>query len=150
LRVILRKYVGKTSLNMETKGRPMPGEVDPRLIGLLQGALGLGDALRDAGAAGDIALRLGRDDGLKLLKIVAGANDAEAETVSQFGRPRKHGVNSLRIAALTVEWPRADAVHRRPQASRMFSSAPQSVTTAMNDNTQAAIRFYGFEDEALR
>ena len=130
----------------------MPGEVDPRLIGLLQGALELGDALRDAGAAGEIALRLGRDDGLKLLKLLAGANDAEAEAVSQFGRPRKHGVNSLRIAAITVEWPRADAVRRRPQASRMFSSAPPSVTPAMNDNTHspAPMRFYGFEDEALR
>jgi hypothetical protein len=132
----------------------MPGDVDPRLIGLLQGVLGLADSLSDVGAAGDITVRLGRDDGLALLKLVAGSDDAEAEAASQHRRPRRHGVNTLKLASLTFEWPRADAARRRPQASRMFSAAPAVVATGANDNSPdpAPGRFYGFDGEtpALR
>jgi hypothetical protein len=130
----------------------MPGDVDPRLIGLLQGVLGLADSLSDAGAVGDITVRLGRDDGLALLKLVAGSNDAEAEAASQHRRPRRHGVNTLKLASLTFEWPRADAARRRPQASRMFSAAPPVIGPPSNENSPEQLRFYAFEEEtpALR
>ena len=130
----------------------MPGDVDPRLIGVLQGALGLADSLSDAGTAGDITVRLSREDGLALLKLVAGSDDPEAEAASQHRRPRRHGVNTLKLASLTFEWPRADAARRRPQASRMFSAAPAVVAAHANDNCPAPERFYGFDGEtpALR
>ncbi len=132
----------------------MPGEVDPRLISLLQGVLGLSDSLSDAGTSGDITVRLEREDGLAVLKLIAGSNDAEAEAASQHRRPKRHGVNSLKIASLTFEWPRADAARRRPEASRMFSAAPRVIAAATNDNSPspAPKRFYGFEEEtpALR
>ena len=73
----------------------MPGEIDPRLINLLQGVMGFSDALRDAGAQGDITIRLGRQDGLRLLDRVAGVQDAEAEAWSQNGRPHG-GANILK------------------------------------------------------
>jgi hypothetical protein len=126
----------------------MPGEVDSRLIGLLQGVLALGDSLRDAGAAGDITVRLGREDGLTVLKLVSGVNDAQAEAASQRGRPRRHGVHSLKLASLTFEWPKADAARRRPEASRMFSTAPLAVGPAANENSPEPLRFYGFEEES--
>jgi hypothetical protein len=63
-------------------------------------------------------------------------------------------VNTLKLASLTFEWPRADAARRRPQASRMFSAAPAVVATGANDNSPdpAPGRFYGFDGEtpALR
>lgn len=132
----------------------MPGEVDPRLIGLLQGVLGLADSLGDAGTRGEITVRLGREDGLAVLKLVAGSSDPDAEAASQQRRPNRHGVNHLKIGSLTFEWPRADAARRRPEASRMFSAAPRVVAAATNDNSPdpASKRFYGFEEEtpALR
>jgi hypothetical protein len=125
----------------------MPGEVDPRLIGLLHGVLALGDSLRDAGAAGEITVRLGREDGLTVLKLVSGLNDAEAEAASQRGRPRRHGINTLKLANFIFEWPKADAARRRPEASRMFSAAPEAVQRAANENSPEPLRFYGFEEE---
>jgi hypothetical protein len=127
----------------------MPGEIDPRLIGLLQGVLGLADSLGDAGATGDITVRLGREDGLALLKLVAGSNDAEAEAASQHRRPGRHGMNTLKLASLTFEWPRNDAARRRPQASRMFSAAPPVVAAGSNDNSPgpAPGRYYGIDGE---
>ncbi len=130
----------------------MHGEVDPRLISLLQGVLALGDSLRDAGTRGEITVRLGREDGLTILKLVSGVNDAEAESSSQRGRPRRHGVNSLKLANLIFEWPKPDAARRRPVASRMFSAAPPAIGGAVNENSPESLRFYGFEEEtpALR
>lgn len=132
----------------------MRGETDPRLIGLLQGVMGLADALRDAGTSGDVAVRLGRDDGLLILKLVAGANDADAEAWSQCARPPRPGFNSLSIASLTFEWPQAVA-RQFPVASRLFAATPEAVSAAANENNRhaaGAIRFYGFEEEtpALR
>ena len=122
----------------------MPGDMDPRLIALLQAVLGLADALRDAGTAGGGTLRLDREDGLAVLRLVAGADDAEAEALSQRGLAQAPGFNSLKIAGLTFEWPRQDA----PQLRRPLPAV------ASNDNSasHAAKRFYGFEEEtpALR
>lgn len=126
----------------------MSGEVDPRLINLLQGVLALSDSLRDAGTEGSITIRLGREDGLTILKLVSGVNDAEAEAASQRGRPRRYGVNSLKLASLTFEWPKPDAARRRPEASRMFSAAPPDIGLASNENDPESLRFYGFEEEA--
>jgi hypothetical protein len=126
----------------------MPVEFDPRLLGLLQSALGLGDSLNDVGTMDDVTVQLSREDGLKVLKLVAGANDADAEAFSQQGRTSRHGVNSLSLAGVTFEWPRADAARRRPQASRLFSTAPGHVGMAVNDNDIPTKRYYGFEDDA--
>jgi hypothetical protein len=130
----------------------MSGDVDPRLIGLLQGVLALGDSLRDAGTAGEVTVRLGREDGLAVLQLVAGASHAEAEAASQRGNLRRHGVNSLRLAGLTFEWPRSDAARRRPETSRMFSVSPASIGAASNENSPEPMRFLGFEEDtpALR
>lgn len=127
----------------------MSGDVDRRLINLLQGVLGLTDALRDAGTSGDITLHLSREDGLKILHLVAGASDAEAEAFSQQGRPQKHGVYSLNIAGLRVEWPRPNAPRQRPEASRMFSAAPRCVGITANTNSEAAParRYQGYDEE---
>jgi hypothetical protein len=128
----------------------MPADVDPHLINLLQGVLRLADSMRDAGVAGDITIQLGREDGLRILKLVAGANDPAAEVFSQQDRPQKHGVYSLNIAGVTVEWPRPNAPRQRPEASRMFSAAPKCVGVTANANSAAPkLRHYrGFEEEA--
>lgn len=131
----------------------MPGEVDPRLLGLLQGVMGLADALRDAGSSGDVSVRLGRPDGLLLLQLVAGANDAEAESWSQRGRPRGSGFCSLKIAGVTFEWPEATA-SAAPAGARLFCAAPAAIGAASNQNVipcYPAVH-YGFEEEkpALR
>jgi len=128
----------------------MPGDVDPRLISLLQGVLRLTDSMRDAGVAGDITIQLGREDGLRILELVAGASDPEAEVFSQQDRPQKHGVYSLNVAGLTVEWPRPNAPRQRPEASRMFSAAPKCVGVTANANsaTPKVRHYFGFEEEA--
>lgn len=130
----------------------MPGEVDPRLMNLLQGVLGLSDCLRDAGVEGALTVSLGREDGLLLLKLSTGASGPEAEEWSQRGRPVKPGVNSLKIARMTFEWPKPEAKSQRPEAARMFSATPAWISTAANDNSLSVLRFYGFEEEtpALR
>lgn len=127
----------------------MAGDVDPRLINLLQGVLRLSDSMRDVGVAGEVTIQLGREDGLKILELVAGASDAEAEAFSQQGRPQKHGVYSLSIAGITVEWPRPNAPRQRPEASRMFSAAPKCVGVTANANsaTPKVRHYFGFEEE---
>lgn len=122
----------------------MPGEVDARLIALLQGSLGLADSLRDAGTTGEITVRLGREDGLKLLKLVAGANDAEAEAFSQRGRPARAGAHSLRISTLTFEWPQSQG--ERAETARHFTATPATVGLPANENL--AQRFRGFSEDA--
>jgi hypothetical protein len=126
----------------------MPGEVDARLIGLLQGSMSLFDSLRDAGSMGEITVRLGREDGLMLLKLVAGANDADAEAWSQRGRPPRAGSNSLRISNLTFEWPQAQG--QGLEVSHLFSPAPQAIGAASNENLRRppGLRFYGFDEDA--
>ena len=115
----------------------MVGEVDHRLVGFLQGAIGFLDALRDVGARGEVAVSLSRDSGLQLLQLVAGARDEKAEAWSQRNRPHKDGVNSLNVAGLTFEWPK-----------------PAMVMEPDNDNgdTSDGFRRYGFDEEtpALR
>lgn len=128
----------------------MPGDSDPRLVNFLRGVLGLTDVLRDAGASGELILHVNREDGLKLLQLVAGACDAEAEALSQQGRPQKHAVHSLSIAGLTVEWPRPNAPRQRPEASRMFSAAPKCVGVTANTNSVGTPprRYQGFEEDS--
>ena len=126
----------------------MPGEVDARLIGLLQGSMGLADSLRDAGTTGEITVRLGREDGLRLLKLVAGANDADAEALSQRGRPPRAGANSLRISNLTFEWPQAQGqglgalliCSRQPPGHRRCRQREPA--------RPPGLRFYGFDEDA--
>ena len=88
----------------------MPGEVDARLIGLLQGA-GPGGLAARCRNHGDITVRLGREDGLMLLKLVAGANDADGGSLSQRGRPARQGAHSLRISNLTFDGPSDERRH---------------------------------------
>ena len=122
----------------------MPGEVDARLIGMLQASLGLADSLRDAGSTGEITVRLGREDGLMLLKLVAGANDADAEAFSQRGRPARNRAHSLRISNLTFEWPQSGA--QGTDYARLISAAPTAIAAPANENL--AIRFRGFGEDA--
>lgn len=127
----------------------MHGDVDPRLMGLLKGVLDFSDALRDAGATGEISVHLGRGDGLALLELVAGASDAQAEAWSQRGRAAGSGLNSLKMAGLVFTWPRAEP--RLLDTSSPFSRAPDSVGVAANQNSPTLVkdtRFYGFEEDA--
>lgn len=122
----------------------MPGEVDARLIALLQGSMGLADSLRDAGTAGEITVRLGREDGLRLLKLVAGTDDAEAEAFSQRGRPPRHGAHSLRVSNLTFEWPQDG----RSEVPNPFHH--QKAGRPANDNLPSPVsgHFYRFDEDA--
>jgi len=112
-------------------------DVDPRLVRLLKASLGLVDALRDSGVAGDIAVRLNREGGLSVLKLVAGSDAAGAEAFSQRNRPVSHEVNSLAVAGLTFHWPRQD---------RRLDFVP------VNDNGSTAAIARAFEEDtpALR
>jgi hypothetical protein len=87
------------------KENPMRGDVDPRLVEFLKGAIGLADALRLIGITGPQCFSLQREDGLRLLELVAGASDEEAENFSQRGRGGRPGWNSLKVAGLLFEWP---------------------------------------------
>jgi len=115
----------------------MPGEIDPRLVGLLKASLGLADVLRDMGAGGALDLRLDREGGLALLDLVAGERSAEAEAFSQRNRRNSEGLNSLAVGGLTFRWPQRSIVAK-----------------AANDNASAptAALAFGFEEEtpALR
>lgn len=85
----------------------MKGEVDLRLVEFLKGSLGFSDALRDIGIKAAATVRVGRDEGLRLLELVAGASDAEAEAWSQRGRNALSGWNDLKVANIVFQWPRA-------------------------------------------
>ena len=126
----------------------MHGDVDPRLMDLLKGVLDFSDALRDAGAAGQISVHLGRCDGLMLLELVAGASDPQAEAWSQRGRPARSGLNSLKVGGLEFTWPQEAT--RLPEPANLFSPAPECVRGAANQNAAPAkdIRFYAFEEDA--
>lgn len=133
----------------------MHGEVDPRLIGVLQAVMGFSDSLRDAGVAGEMSVRLNREDGLLMLQLVAGASDAGAEEWSQRGKPRRLGLNSLKVADVNFEWPNPGSVSESPEAAGLFARRPAALSAAANDNPREAaepLRRYGFEEEqpALR
>lgn len=83
----------------------MRGEVDPRLVEFLKGSLSLADALRGIGLRGAATIRFKREDGLRLLELVAGTCDEDAEDWSQRGRAAQAGWNSLKVADLVFEWP---------------------------------------------
>lgn len=85
----------------------MKGEVDLRLVEFLKGSLCFADALRDIGLKAAATVRMGRDDGLRLLELVAGASDPEAEAWSQRGRQGRPGWNDIKVANIIFEWPRA-------------------------------------------
>jgi len=133
----------------------MHGEVDPRLIGLLQAVMSFSDALRDAGVAGEVNARVNRQDGLLLLQLVAGASDAAAEEWSQRGKPQRPGWNGLKVADVNFEWPSAGSEFERPDPAGLFARRPAVLSAAANDNPQqsaAPLIRYGFEEEqpALR
>jgi hypothetical protein len=133
----------------------MHGEVDPRLIGVLQAVMGFSDSLRDAGVGGEVNVRLNREDGLLLLALVSGSSDASAEEWSQRGRPKRPGLNSLKVADVSFEWPAPGSVSESPEAAGLFARRPAALSAAANDNPHeetAALRCYGFEEEqpALR
>jgi hypothetical protein len=127
----------------------MSGEVDPRLIGVLKSVLALVDQMRDAGVEGDLRLRLGREDGLRLLELAAGTSDAAAEEWSQRGQPRQFGRNSLKMAGLTFEWPQLGTPEEHDLVlTGIFT--PSRPSRPANDNLRQASavrRFYGFEEE---
>lgn len=85
--------------------KPMRGDVDSRLVEFLKGALGLSDALCHLGMTSGASVSFRREDGLRLLEIVAGTSDEEAEEWSQRGRASRPGWNSLKVASLVFEWP---------------------------------------------
>ena len=126
----------------------MHGDVEPRLMDLLKGVLDFSDALRDAGAVGEITVHLGRGDGLMLLELVAGARDQQAEAWSQRGRPARNGLNSLKVGGLEFTWPQEATL--LPEPANLFSRAPGCVRGAANQNDAAArdTRFYAFEEDA--
>jgi hypothetical protein len=118
-------------------------------MGFLKGVMDFSDSLRDAGATGEISLHLGRGDGLRLLELVAGASDCEAEAWSQRGRPPRNGFNSLKIGSLVFTWPKEAGMF--PDAEGLFSSAPLGLGAAANENGPLPgkdRRFYGFEEDA--
>lgn len=115
----------------------MPSDVDPRLVKLLRASLGFADALRDAGVEGEIAVRLARAGGLRVLTVVAGSGDPTAEEFSQRNQPVGQEHHSLPVAGLSFQWPKHDWTRTlRP----------------VNDNGTAPPARYGFEEEtpALR
>ncbi len=133
----------------------MHGEVAPRLIGVLPAVMGFSDSLRDAGVAGEMSVRLSREDGLLLLQLVAGTSDAGAEEWSQRGKPKRPGMNALKVADVTFEWPSLGSASESPDVQVCFARRPAALSAAANDNPQDAaepLRHYGFEEEqpALR
>lgn len=133
----------------------MHGEVDPRLIGLLQAVMSFSDSLRDAGVAGGVSARVNREDGLLLLQLVTGASDAAAEEWSQRGKPKRPGLNCMKVADVNFEWPSLGGVSESSGAEGLFDRRPPALSAAANDNPQVAaepMRRYGFEEEqpALR
>ncbi len=108
----------------------MRGGVDPRLVEFLKGAIGLADTLGLIGITGPVRLSLQREDGLRLLELVAGAGDEAAEDVSQRSRSGQPGWNSLKVAGLLFEWP---AIHLR-------------MRDTANDNTDNLHGVEWFED----
>jgi hypothetical protein len=94
----------------------MRGDVDPRLVEFLKGSLGLTDALRLIGIKDGATVSFDREDGLRLLELVAGTSDEDAEEWSQRGRATRSGRNSLKVAGLVYEWPRV-AVRTRAAAN---------------------------------
>lgn len=112
----------------------MNGDIDNRLVGLLRASLRFSDALRDVGAKGGIAVSLDRDDGLALLKLLAGHDGPEAEALSQRGRRSPAGFSTLEAGGITFTWP-----------------CPLPAA-ASNDNGKAGAGRFGFEEDtpALR
>lgn len=112
----------------------MAGDVDAGLVSFLQSMFGFADTMRDLGVSGGVAIRLNRESGLKLLQLVAGSRDPAAEAQSQRNRPWQQGVNSLNVAGLTFEWPKAPG--------SVFVPLPA------NDNSLGELRHYGFEEDS--
>jgi len=112
----------------------MRSDVDQRLVRLLKASLGLADALRDSGVAGEIAVKIDRAGGLNVLQLVAGSGDPAAEAFSQRNRPVSHEVNSLAVAGLTFQWPRHN---------------PAIAMLPVNDNG-TSVAHYDEETPALR
>jgi hypothetical protein len=108
----------------------MPGEVDSRLMDVLQGSMSLADALRDLGSTGEITVRLGREDGLLLLELVTGSRDPEAEAWSQRGRLSRSCMHSLKVAGLIFEWP----------PEELATKLAGDLAGAANDNAAAPVR----------
>ena len=120
----------------------MPGEVEPRLMNVLQGSMGLADALRDLGATGDLTVRLTRQDGLLLLEIVTGVRDPSAVAWSERGRAPKRGLHSLKVAGITFEWP-VEADARLPagdEAANDNIAMPLRVGMRGSDGESPALR----------
>lgn len=92
----------------------MRGEVDPRLVEFLKGSLGLADALRVIGVRDIATVSFKREDGLRLLNLVAGTSCEDAEDWSQQGRSGRPGWNSVKVANVVFEWP---SIPLRPRAA---------------------------------
>lgn len=109
----------------------MRGEVDPRLVEFLKGSLGLADALRIIGIRSAATVSFRREDGLRLLELVTGTSDEDAEEWPQPGRLRRPGWMSVKVADLVFEWP----------------CAPVRICAAANDNDGSLHGVEWFEDE---
>ena len=83
----------------------MRGDVDPHLVEFLKGSLALADALQVIGIRGEASVSLDRRDGLRLLELVAGTSDEEAEEWSQQSRSGRPGWNRVKVSDLVFEWP---------------------------------------------
>lgn len=127
----------------------MPGEVDPRLIAVLQSVIALVDQVRDAGAEGDLHLRFNREDGLRLLHLVSGASDPEAEQWSQRAGLGEPGVNRIKVAGLYFEWPQ-EKTSQACGVGDVLRIEPSIRSLPANDNGRAPSsrwRLCGFEEE---
>lgn len=109
----------------------MRGEVDPRLVEFLKGSLGLADALRVIGVRNTATVSFKREDGLRILELVAGTSNADAEEWSQRGRAGRPGWNRVKVANLDFEWP----------------CLPVQISAAANDNDGRLHGVEWFEEE---
>jgi hypothetical protein len=126
----------------------MPGEVEPRLIGLLQASIAFMDALRDLGLEKGVRVDLDREDGLRILELVAGGRHASAESWSQLGNPARQGLNSLNVAGVSFQWPTAETAVRAVSVLRshaLVSLLPDGANDNLGRKAVAHLG-YGYED----
>ena len=128
----------------------MQEEVDPQLVGLLQASIAFKDALRDLGLGDGVRIDLDREDGLRVLELIAGVRHASAEVWSQRGRSARNGLNSLKVAGVTYQWP-APEVATQAMSALVSHALAARLPDCANDNPgrkAIAQRGYGYEDQA--
>ena len=86
----------------------------PEVAGLLKGAFALGDALRNIAIDGPVTVHLSRNDGLKLLSAVSGADGEAAEIQMGSKLDIAAGYKSLDVAGIAFQWPRKRLAAKEP------------------------------------